>query len=155
MSRKSMVGALAVVLAVGGASIASAGDDDNGGRVIRLAVKSTGFALVENGQAGQNPGDRVVASGDLLRGGETVGDAALECTLIRLQQPAPLYSCVAGASLPGGQITFQSIGTVSPADVSATAAVTGGTGRYRTAHGEATLTVDLARQTGGVTIRLR
>jgi hypothetical protein len=154
MSRKTAVGALAAVLAVSGASIASAGDDDDR-RVIRLAVKGTGLTLADNGQAGQNPGDRVVASGDLLRDGRKIGAAALECTLIRVQQPAPLYSCVSGASLPGGQITFQSIATVSPADVSATAAVTGGTGRYRTAHGEATLTVSLADQTGALTISLR
>jgi hypothetical protein len=45
---------------------------------------------------------------------------------------------------------------VNPADLSATAAVTGGTGRYRTAHGEATLTVPPgADETGEVTIRLR
>jgi allene oxide cyclase-like protein len=156
MSRKATIGALAAVLAVSGASIASAGsDDDDGQRVIRLMVRTTGIALVENGQAGLNPGDRFVSSGDLLREGEKIGDAGLDCTVIRVHAPASLYSCVSGAALPGGQIAFQSLSAVDPANVSATAAVTGGTGRYRTAHGEATLSVPAAGGLGEVTIRLR
>jgi hypothetical protein len=156
-SRKSTIGALAAVLAVSGASIASAGDDDGDGqRVIRLSVKGTGLAVVENGQSGLNPGDRFVSSGDLLRGGDKVGDASLDCTVVRVQTPASLYSCVGGAALQGGQITFQSLTAVDPANVSATAAVTGGTGRYRTAQGEATLNGAAGPgQTGDVTIRLR
>jgi len=50
MSRKSAVLALAAALAVGGTSIAAAGDDDHDGRAIRLTAKNAGLSIVENGQ---------------------------------------------------------------------------------------------------------
>jgi hypothetical protein len=157
MSGKPFAVALAAVLAASGASVASAGgDDDDRGRVIRLTATNTGTALVENGQAGLNIGDRVVAAGDLLRGDEKVGHAGLDCALLRVEGPASTYTCTSGVSLPDGQIAFQGLAELAPGVTSLTNAVTGGTGRYRTARGEATLALGAGGGlTGNVTIRLR
>jgi allene oxide cyclase-like protein len=155
MSRKSAAGALALVLAVSGASIASAGDDDNGGRVIRLTGKQTGLTVVENGQPGFNRGDRVVAVADVLRGDQKVGQAGIDCVFLRVEGSTATIQCTTSAELPGGQIAFQALATVTLGEArSVTAAVTGGTGRYRTAHGEASLAVSASGLTGDVTIRL-
>ena len=57
----------------------------------------------------------------------------------------------ASASLPGGQIAFQGLTTAAPTKE---LAVTGGTGRYQSAGGEATL-VEPGDGTGTLTVRLR
>jgi hypothetical protein len=153
---KPVIAVLGVALAVGGASIASARDDNGGGRTIRLTAKSTGVALVENGQAGINRGDRFISSGDLLRDGQKVGVAALDCVVIAAGPPQWVYQCTNTASLPGGQLAFQGLVTsegVTPSG--GTAAVTGGTDRYRRAHGQATLTLSQAGLQGDLVIDLR
>ncbi len=156
MSRKSIAGALAVVLAVSCASIASAGGGGDKRQVIRLTAKSVGTAFVDNGQAGINRGDRLVVDGDLFRGAKKVGQADEDCVFVRVEGSVPTIDCVASVTLPGGQITFHGRAKVAPGTQTANAAVTGGTGSYRTARGEATLTVSGTGTLGGdVTIRLR
>jgi hypothetical protein len=157
MPSKSMVAAMAVILSVAGASIASAGRQEGGSHVITLTTKTTGFAFVENGRPGVNPGDRFVAASDLLRGNRKVGEAGTECTLIRVVGSTSRFECAVTSSLPHGQVTLQSLISLTPGgDRPYTFAVTGGTGRYRTARGDATLSgVSPTDQTGEVTIRLR
>ena len=157
MSRKSTAGALAAVLALSGASIAAAGDDDDhGARVIRLTARNAGLVFVENGKTGLNQGDRLVVAGDLLRGDEKVGQAGLDCVALRLEARGPTFQCTSAASLADGQITFLALFTAEPGVTSSVAAVTGGTGRYRTARGEATLTFSTAGALeGDLVIRLR
>jgi hypothetical protein len=156
MSRKSAAGALAVALTAGAASVASAGDDDHDRRTIRLVAKGTGVTLVENGQPGVGLGDRFVARGDLLRGEEKVGVAGVDCVTLTYGPGGSSYQCTATASLPDGQLAFQSLTVADgPIPSSATAAVTGGTGRYRTAHGEVTMSISTQGVQGEIVIRLR
>ena len=156
MSRKSAVGALAAALAVGGASIASARDGDHDGRTIRLTAKNGSVTVVENGRAGINPGDRFVAVGDLFQGDAKVGWAANDCVTLTYGPAGSSYQCTATASLPDGQLAFQALATgTGPIPSSATAAVTGGTGRYRTAQGEAALSISAQGLQGDLVVRLR
>jgi hypothetical protein len=151
MPSKSIIAAMAVILSVAGASIAYAGREQGGSHVIKLTAKTTEIAFVDNGRSGVNPGDRFVAASDLLRGDRKVGEAGTECTVIRVV--GTNSDCVVTASLPDGQLTFQSLASITGEGQSYTAAVTGGSGRYRTARGDATLS--LASGAGDVTIRLR
>jgi len=69
--------------------------------------------------------------------------------LVDLEQG--LIHCTATIRLPGGQLTFQGLTTTAPTKE---VAITGGTGRYQGAAGEATL-VEFGDDTGTLTIRLR
>lgn len=156
MSRKSAVLALAAALAVGGTSIAAAGDDDHDGRTIRLTAKNAGLSIVENGQPGLNRGDRAVVAGDLFQGGQKVGEAALDCVVIRADGPRLQNQCVSSMTLPDGELAFEGLVAVDiSAATSGTVAVVGGTGRYRRAQGEVTMTVSANGLIGDVVIRLR
>jgi hypothetical protein len=156
MPRKPAVLGLAAALAVGGTSIATAGDDGRDGRTIRLTAENTGLSIVDNGQPGLNRGDRAVIEGDLLRGGQKMGEAALDCVVISVDGPRLQNQCAGSAALPDGGLVFQGLAAAdTAASVAGTVAVTGGTGRFRRAHGEATMTVSAGGLTGDVVIRLR
>ena len=156
MSRKSAVLALAAALAVGGTSIAAAGDDDHDGRAIRLTAKNAGLSIVENGQPGLNRGDRAVVAGDLFQAGQKVGEAALDCVAIRADGTRLQNQCVGSMTLAGGDVDRdEPLERQLAAANSGTAAVVGGTGRYRRAHGEVTMTVTADGLTGDVVIHLR
>ena len=89
-------------------------------------------------------------SDDVSRGSKHVGILGGECTVTRLQpNPVPAgqeptsatVNCVVSIQLSKGQLTLQGLVTFSEeAGSSFTIAITGGTGAYRTAHGEATVT---------------
>ena len=61
----------------------------------------------------------------------------VSCTVLRFERPSVTAQCVATLSLPEGQVTVQGLVVfTNPAKVRFVQAVTGGTGAYRTAHGE-------------------
>ena len=59
------------------------------------------------------------------------------CTTVRAEADAFSFLCVGSAELPKGQITIQGLITFTKetAEEPFEIAVTGGTGKYRTAHG--------------------
>jgi hypothetical protein len=88
-------------------------------------------------------GDRFSVFGDVVRNGERVGAGGYECVTLLFRpgadpagQPDALTDqCVGTLSLRQGQITAQGlVDRTGPVPV--TIAITGGTGAYRTAHGE-------------------
>ena len=107
-------------------------------RVFDLVARQTQAIFIDVGTPGPSQGDEFVISGDLLQGTATVGTFGEVCTLTRVG-PAPDsfdQQCVATFTLPDGHITIQgliSITAAGPGDINL--AITGGTGRYRTAHG--------------------
>jgi hypothetical protein len=134
---------LALLLAVGSISLASAGSSDkkpsDTGRVQVLKVMdrqvSTDFDLDKNGQYSQ--GDLHTFAGDLFRHGKKIGTDGGSCTVLRFERPSVTAQCVATLSLPKGQVTVQGlVAFTDPGKVRFVHAVTGGTGAYRTAHGE-------------------
>jgi hypothetical protein len=133
---------LAVPITVASASSSSGGSGDRGKRsveIIRVTEMTVQEAGIDLGEPGDSLGDQFVFSGDLLRNGEKVGIDGVVCTIVRLEPMVSATSqCVATAELPKGQITAQGLLTFSEEAEGEPfrLAITGGTGKYRTAHGE-------------------
>ncbi|MGX1975078.1 allene oxide cyclase barrel-like domain-containing protein [Streptomyces kronopolitis] len=110
----------------------------SGEEVFQLTAQQTQGTFVDvDGSSGPSLGDEFVVSGNLLRGSTAVGTYSEICTLTRTA-PADEFDlqCAADLALPQGQLTLQGGFTVTsagPGDIDL--AITGGTGRYRTAHG--------------------
>jgi hypothetical protein len=94
------------------------------------------------GATGPSIGDRFIFSADVFRGDDRVGVAGGDCVTVRFrgtatQPQAFIDLCTASLSLRQGQITAQALidrlgGGPGPLAL----AITGGTGAYRTAHGQ-------------------
>ena len=86
--------------------------------------------------APQQPGDQAFFIAQLTQNGKQVGLSPHHCTAIT----ADYSLCEAVANLPGGQVSFQTaLGGTNQAPRVAVA-ITGGTGKYRDAHGQLTIT---------------
>ena len=109
--------------------------------VIRLVERIADEPVFDDrGAAGPSVGDRLIFSADLFdRQDRKVGRDGADCVVVRIDrsQPAPLeqqiVECMVTVELPDGQITFQGLAQGTENRF----AVTGGTGAYRRAHGEA------------------
>jgi hypothetical protein len=152
-SRLFVVFVLALVL--GGISLVSTaagggGPHDSKTLVIDLTTRTVQENDLDLGAPGPSVGDRFVFSDDVFRGGQKVGIDGGECIVVRLEpNPVPAgqeptsatVNCVATVRLPEGQVALQGLATFSEAaGPSFDVAITGGTGAYRTAHGQATIT---------------
>ncbi|MEU9497623.1 hypothetical protein [Streptomyces sp. NPDC048196] len=123
---------------------ASAASGTSGGHyppreeVFQLTAQQTQGSFIDvDGSSGPSQGDEFVISGNLLRGSATVGTYSEICTLTRTA-PADEFDlqCAGDLALPLGQLTIQGRFTVTAAGPgNIDLAITGGTGRYRTAHG--------------------
>lgn len=157
---------LAVLLAVGSVSLASATSSDEGdrdARVINLTSRTVQEADLDLGAEGLSVGDRFTFSDDLLKNGKTVGTDGGECVIVRIdpegatEQTAESLTvqCTVTLSLEAGQITVQGLVTFTnaPTQEPFTVAITGGTGDFRTAHGEVEVT-ELSATEDRLTVRL-
>jgi len=108
-------------------------------QVFDLVAHQTQFSFVDVGTAGPSQGDEFVISGDLLQGSAVVGQYGEVCTLTRVGPVVDSFDqqCVGTLTLPDGDLTVQGLISVTAAGPEAdiNLAITGGTGRYRTAHG--------------------
>jgi hypothetical protein len=143
---------LALTIAVVSLVPAATGQKRDGKKVttINLTTRTAQEAELDLGPTGFTVGDRFVFGDNVFRGGRQVGILGGECTLTRFE-PSPLpegqeptsgtFNCVATVRLPKGLVTLQGLFTFSEqAGPSVEIPITGGTGAYRTAHGQATLT---------------
>lgn len=110
-------------------------------QVLTLTARTTATHTVDVDPPGASQGDEIITTGDLLRSNVTVGRFDEVCTITRVTGTAPNTTndveCELTLSLSDGQITLQGVYAITsagPEDF--TLAITGGTGRYRTAHGE-------------------
>ncbi|GAO11039.1 hypothetical protein NCG97_01190 [Streptomyces lydicamycinicus] len=90
-----------------------------------------------DGSSGPSKRDEFVISGNLSRGGVPVGTYSQICTLTRTA-PADEFDLQSAAdlALPLGQLTVQGrLTAIGAGPGNIVLASTGGTGRYRTAHG--------------------
>lgn len=155
MRRLTLIsGALVLLFLLGGVAIAGAAPKaepaDTKAKTLRFDVRFSPFHLIDvGGDGAPSLGDYVVFHDVLLVDGEEVGDEGGTCPLVDLEQG--LIHCTGTIRLPGGQITFQGLTTTEPTKQ---VAITGGTGRYQGAGGEATL-VEFPDQTGTLTVKLR
>ncbi|GAA2324672.1 dirigent protein [Streptomyces caniferus] len=106
--------------------------------VFQLVAKQTQGGFVDvDGSGGPSLGDEYVVSGNLFRGSTAVGTYSEICTLTRFIPTDEFdLQCAADLALSQGQLTVQgrfTVTTAGPGNIDL--AITGGTGRYRTAHG--------------------
>jgi hypothetical protein len=150
MRTKLILGALVAVLLVAASvplAFATGGSDRHRGhkddvRVIDLTANLLQNAAIDEGDSGPSVGDRFIFSDEIVRDGEKVGTDGIDCVVVLIvpgKDPAGepervAAQCTASVSLPEGQITAQ--GLVDFTQTEQTIAITGGTGKYRTAHGE-------------------
>jgi hypothetical protein len=167
MRRKLIVGTvLALVVAVASVPLAFARSGshpdgrDRAVQNIHLTTKVLQSADLDLGDPGPSVGDRFVFSDEVFLDGEKVGMDGGECVIVLFQpgpdpqgEPAAVSAqCVATVMLPDGQITAQGLVDFTQTEPF-TIAVTGGTGKYRTAHGEVTVTEE-SEEVGVLDIRL-
>src|SRR4051794_12954095 len=148
-SKLVLIPVLGMLLGVASASSAAFADsqsrhDDNGGvRVINVTLTNSHETDFDEGASGPSVGDRFSVFGDVVRHGARVGAGGYECVTMLYKAgsspdgpPAALTDqCTGTVALREGQITVQGlVDRTGPVPI--TIAVTGGTGAYRTAHGE-------------------
>jgi hypothetical protein len=153
MQRRLLAFLAASLVALGLAAVllaAPGGAEPTGGRSFQLAVRFGDDPLID--VAGSNPGpdlgDMVVLDDQLLDDGRVVGHDGGSCVFDNTSRPEA--ACVITFALPRGTITAQWLNQPPPRKV---LAVTGGTGIYRNARGEAVI-VEFNSQTGTATFSL-
>jgi hypothetical protein len=146
MFKKAILGAaIVLVLATAGVSVvaassSSAKPSNHREQTINLVAKQTGSTLLVLASPGHGPvGNQFLGTDDLYRQGRKVGDDATVCQFMAdLGQAGGRFQCVVTLSLPEGQLTAQGLATLTETGGQpVTIAITGGTGAYRTAHGQA------------------
>jgi hypothetical protein len=96
-------------------------------------------------------GDELVFHDQLFAHGKRVGDDLGSCVVASNTPPELLANCSVVFRLPDGNLTGQFVAVQGPEPREI--AVTGGTGRYRSAGGEGTL-VEFGNGTGRLTLRV-
>jgi len=120
---------------VAAVATAAAASGDERREVISFTTKQAHQTLLDHGEPGFGVDDIVVFSNDLYQQGRKIGEDGGTCTVVRVAPGggATMY-CAADNNLPGGQISVAGFAAPgAPFEL----AITGGTGRYRTAHGQA------------------
>jgi Dirigent-like protein len=134
--------ALAVLLI--GAPAASAHDKGRGKdkQTLRLVAEENQFEFVDVGASGPSLGDYFVFNETLFKRGREVGTSGGVCTATEVTPPYDVltFQCLVTLSLRSGQITLQGLIEIQGEDDMGPfrLAITGGTGKYRGAGGEAT-----------------
>jgi hypothetical protein len=142
--------AATVALLGGTAASSPAADIPSAGSTLYFKVNFSPFFYLDLGARGPSMGDQIVAHDVLLdSAGRQVGHDAVSC-IVTDPSGGSEAECTATFALPRGQIATQFLNT--PPAVK-TFAVTGGTGAYKTARGEAVL-VENGDGTGTVTFYL-
>jgi len=116
------------------ASFASAHTDSV--TVLHLTTVDVESHLFDVAPTGGPPslGDTLVFSENLFRNGRRVGFTTGVCTVARVQHTPTAFQCQAIARIGGDQVTAQGLAFDQPSSVFA---ITGGTGRWRNAGGQA------------------
>jgi len=158
MRRINGVIALALLLVLGNLTLACASADSSRDHpqtmTLRLTDTEVDSASLDLGAPGEGIGDQFVATGDLTRHGNPAGGAHLSCTLTRRAGTASTFQCSGVLALPAGQIAAQGAALlVDDQPIGFSLAVTGGTGAYRTAHGQLK-TVELSSTERRITVEL-
>ena len=129
------------VLVFGSASAAADGKGKRDRDTLRLVATEFQSEFLDLGDPGPSLGDEIVFSEVLRERGREVGMSGGVCVVTEAVAPYSTltYHCVATLSLRRGQITLQGLVEFQGEDdmTPFTLAITGGTGAYRGADGEA------------------
>lgn len=126
--------------------------------VLELLAQDVTETYIDLGDPDFSQSDQFVFHNDLFRGRRLVGRDGGLCTVTRVTaKGATTVFCSGSNSLPGGQITVQGLIDYAPGQEFKqepySLAITGGTGEYRTARGEVTIT-ELSTRESVVTFRI-
>jgi hypothetical protein len=92
--------------------------------------------MIDLGAAGPSTGDQQIITMDVFKGAKKIGESHVVCVTVR----AGTAQCDNVTSLPGGQIAATGLVTDAQEETSPfIQAITGGTGAYRNAHGQLTV----------------
>ena len=137
----------AAVLAIVGLGVLAAGPaaataHDHGKKTLRIVATEIQSEFLDLGTSGPSLGDELVFSETLSIRGREVGTSGVVCTVTQLTPPYDdvlMFHCVGTLSLRRGQITLQGLIEVQGEDDPGpfVVAITGGTGAFRGAGGEA------------------
>ena len=112
---------------------------------LKLIATELQFEFVDVGASGPSLGDQLVFSESLEQRGRDVGMSGVVCTTTHIVAPYGVtsFQCLGTLSLRRGQITLQGLIEVQGEDDPGPfeVAITGGTGAYRGAGGEAIVRV--------------
>jgi hypothetical protein len=113
------------------------------GATFKLTGKPLGPpAMIDLGSPGAGVGDQQIITMDVFAGPRRVGESHVVCTVVRFDPAtkASIAQCDNITNLPGGQITTMGLVTSEEEEQKPfTQAITGGTGIYRNAHGQLTV----------------
>jgi hypothetical protein len=148
MFKKAIWGAaIAAALTAAGTTAAVASSatpaSSHHGQTIHLVAWQTQARLLVLAAPGHGPvGNQILTSDDVYRQAGKAGHDATVCQIMAdLGQAGARFQCAATVSLPEGQLTVQGLATMNETgNQPFTLAITGGTGAYRTAHGQAQVT---------------
>ena len=137
-----LAAAIAAIAVPTFAGTALAGDGP--GHPVTITGKTVQLNLVDAGEPGFTLGDTIALSDDLRAGDRPAGVDGGACTLVRIADAdaqSGTAQCLVTYSLDDGQVTTQGLFTLTNGGFlgAQEAAITGGTGRYRNARGEARL----------------
>jgi hypothetical protein len=125
---------------------ASRGGDE--ATTMRFDIKFSPFNYIDLAKPGPSAGDEIVFHDRLFQHGKQVGDELGSCVVI---EPTGLSNCTGVVRLAGGTLTFAWANEPPPKK---TFAVTGGTGKYRTAHGQGTVVESATGPVGTLSLRI-
>ena len=143
---KSLIAALAALGAAGAVAVAAPAPAVSAGswqrtQVIDLVAEQADDDVIDLGQPGFGLGDQLLISDVLYRHGARAGTSGGTCQIVKVVDQRVTVNCVTTLTLRRGQVTVQGLLTVGPgASGPFDAAITGGSGAYRTAHGQMLIT---------------
>jgi hypothetical protein len=141
MRAKAIVSAGVLMLASLGAVASQATSDDGESKeleVFHLTAKADQQHFIDEAPAGFSQGDSFIFANSLYSRGHKVGEDGGACTVVRAASGGTTFQCLGTNTLPGGQLTAQGLTTADA--TREVLAITGGTGRYKTARGEVRIT---------------
>jgi len=134
---------LAILVVSSGTGAADGGKGKHRGDKLKLVATAHQEEFLDLGAPGPSLGDELVFSEILRERGREVGTSGGVCVVTETVPPYTVaaFHCVATLSLRRGQITLQGLVEVQGEDDPGpfTVAITGGTGAYRGASGEAVI----------------
>lgn len=134
---------LGVLVVSSGTGAADGGKGKHREDVLKLVATEIDSAFVDNGAPGPSLGDTFVFAERLRKDGRPAGTSGGVCTVTEVVPPYTVatFHCVATLALRRGQITLQGLVELQSEDDPGpfTVAITGGTGAYRGASGEAVI----------------
>jgi hypothetical protein len=140
-TRAAVPAFVALGMLVSGTGVANAAGHGDGKTNLRLVAEELQSEFLDLGTPGPSLGDELVFSEALSQRGREVGTSGVVCTITQAVAPYDVltFQCVGTLSLERGQITLQGLIEVQGEDDAGpfVVAITGGTGKYRGAGGQA------------------